>query len=109
MTTGKMIAFLFQRRFQARATSLTACIALSLSACSIGVKRPINAYPGPDLPVEQISVLKVTLGAKIESIDGQSGSPCTGREMHLLPGTHRIAIRELTASSHAWGMAVRRR
>ena len=99
MTKGKMIAFSLQWRSQALAMSLTACIALSLSACSIGVKRPINVYPGPDLPVEQVSVLRVAIGARIESIDGQPRSSCTGCEMHLLPGAHRIAVRELTPSS----------
>ena len=99
MTKGKMIAFSLQWRSQALAMSLTAFIALSLSACSIGVKRPINVYPGPDLPVEQVSVLKVAIGAKIESIDGQPRFSCTECEMHLRPGAHRIAVRELTRSS----------
>jgi len=99
MRKGKMIAFSLQWRFQTLAMSVTAYIALSLSACSIGVKRPINVYPGPDLPVEQVSVLKVATGAKIESIDGQPRFSCTECEMHLLPGAHRIAVRELTPSS----------
>jgi hypothetical protein len=99
MTKGNRIAFSLQWRSQALAMSLTSFIALSLPACSIAVKRPINVYPGPDLSVEQVSVLKVAIGAKIESIDGQPRFSCTQCEMHLLPGAHRIAVRELTPSS----------
>jgi hypothetical protein len=99
MTKREMIAFSLQWRFLALAMSVAVFVALSLSACSIAVKRPSNAYSGPDLPLAQLSVLNVAVGAKIESIDGQPRSSCSGCEMHLLPGAHRIAVRELTPSS----------
>jgi hypothetical protein len=99
MMKGNRIAFSLQWRSQALAMSLTSFIALSLPACSIAVKRPINVYPGAGLSIEQVSVLKVAIGAKIESIDGQPRFSCTECEMHLLPGAHRIAVRELTPSS----------
>jgi hypothetical protein len=99
MMKGNRIAFSLQWRSQALAMSLTSFIALSLPACSIAVKRPINVYPGAGLSIEQVSVLKVAIGAKIESIDGQPRFSCTQCEMHLLPGAHRIAVRELTPSS----------
>jgi hypothetical protein len=62
---------------------LTASIALSLSAC-IEVKKPINVDPGPDLPVAQVSVLKVAIGAQIESIDGQPPSSLLDQHQRLI-------------------------
>lgn len=81
-----------------------------LAGCG-GTKQFVKTYPGPDLPPEQLALVKPVVGVDVLSVDGKSSYAARTQlsvgyadvDMAVMPGRHRFLVAMRTVNAYSVG------
>jgi hypothetical protein len=93
-----------------RAKAAVVLLLALLTGCG-GTKQFVRAYPGAELPLEQLALVKPVIGIDVVSVDGNKAygvrtARSTGYadvDMELTPGRHIFVVFMRTGSAYSLG------
>jgi hypothetical protein len=78
-----------------RGTLQLAALIFGLSGCSA-----TQAYPGPELPQEQVAIIELCPTCQLEGLDGRQPPSSSSSQWQVLPGEHTVDVTLFEVEEH---------